>query len=351
MYYSQAAPLAIYVQGEFGKGHSKTAEGVIRYGRNPVVAVIDASEAGRPVESVVGIPCAAPIVASIEESLPFKPRALLLGGAWTGGRLPAPWRADIIKALRSGLDVINGLHDFLDEDEEIRAEAERAGRLLLDVRKPPADLPVAAGRALAVPGLTVLTVGSDCSVGKMTTALEVVAGLSAASCRAGFVATGQTGIMIAGRGIAIDRVIGDFMAGAVEAMVVEEGERSDYVLVEGQGSLVHPGFSGVTLALLHGAAPAAMILCHKAGKEFIGETAFRLPSLAKLIEIYESMAAHIRPAPVVGIALNTRGFSDQEARDLIAAAARETGLASCDPVRFGSQPLVDALIQLKERMN
>ena len=192
MYYSQSARLAIYAEGEFGR-HSKTAEGVIAYGRNPVVAVIDSRLSGKTVQELTGIKKAIPIVGSVAEALGHKPEALLLGTAWSGGHLPDHWRADIIYALTNGLDVINGLHDFLADDPQIAEVARQHKRLLLDVRRPPEGLPIGDGKALNTPACIVLSVGSDCSVGKMTVALELTAEAERRGHTAKFVATGQTG--------------------------------------------------------------------------------------------------------------------------------------------------------------
>ncbi|CAN5324695.1 DUF1611 domain-containing protein [soil metagenome] len=349
MYLKPSARLAIYAQGEFGKGHSKTAEGVIRYARNPIAAVIDKSEVGNSVKSATGIECAAPIVASIEEALQHKPDALLLGTAWTGGHMPESWRHDIITALENGLDVVNGLHDFLADDEKIVAAANKNKKLLLDVRRPPDNIPVAAGLARNVAAFTVLTIGTDCNVGKMTTSLELWKEAKNRGIKAEFIATGQTGIMIAGgSGIAIDRCIGDFMAGAAEQMVVEAAKDHDLILVEGQGSLAHPGFSGVTLALMHGSAPKAMILCHKATKKWICElTDFPLPDLNQLIKMSEAIVDYVQPAKVIGIAINTVGLTDEEAKSVVDRARKETGLPCTDPVRFGATELVDAIEKAK----
>ncbi|HEY9732753.1 MAG TPA: DUF1611 domain-containing protein [Drouetiella sp.] len=345
MYLKPSARLAIYAQDEFGKGQSKTAEGVIRYARNPIAAVIDKSEAGNSVKSATGIECAAPIVSSVQEALQHKPDALLLGAAWTGGQLPDSWRDDIILALENGLDVVNGLHDFLSDDERIVEAANKNKKLLFDVRRPPDNIPVAAGLARNIDAFTVLTVGTDCNVGKMTTSLELWKEAKNRGVRAEFIATGQTGIMIAGgSGIAIDRVIGDFMAGAAEQMVLAAAKDHELILVEGQGSLAHPGFSGVTLALMHGSAPKAMILCHKATKKWICQlTDFPLPNLAPLIKMSEAIVEYVQPAKVIGVAINTVGLTDEEARRVIADAKAETGLPCTDPVRFGAAELVDAI--------
>ncbi len=352
MYYSQTARLAVYAEGEFHKGKSKTAEGVIRYAPNPIVAVIDSSQTGKRVNDVItGVKCDAPVVSSVEEALQFKPDALLLGTAWAGGEMPDRWRPDIIRSIEGGMDIINGLHDFLSDDPDIVASAKAHGRKLLDVRKPPEDLPVAAGLVMsACQGHIVLTVGSDCSVGKMTASLEIQKSAKARGIKAGFVATGQTGIMICGTGIAVDRVIGDFMAGAVEQMVVEsDKEGNELILIEGQGSLVHPGFSGVTLALLHGACPTTMVLCHKATKKKIVDTNFDIPPLSKLVSLYEQMASWMRPAKVVAVAVNTVGLSDEEADAYVKNVEKETGLPCCDPVRHGADILLDAIVADREK--
>ncbi len=349
-YYDLSSKLAIYVPNALGTNKAKTAEGVLRYGSNPILAIVDASKVGLNVKDVTGIASDAPVVASIDDALALKPDALLLGTAWAGGGLPEEWRADIIKSIEAGLDIINGLHDFLSDDPEILAAAQKHGTKLLDVRRPPDDLPVGKSLAVNVPAFTVLTVGSDCSVGKMTTSLEIAKIAKERNKKAAFVATGQTGIMICGTGIAIDRVIGDFMAGAVEQMVLEAAEGNEYVLVEGQGSIVHPSFSGVTLALMHGACPQAMILCHNASRSKIKGLQQDLLPLSELVEIYERMCAYLRPSKVVGVAFNTYGMTEDEAMAAISSASQNLGLPVCDPVRQGAAVLFDAIEKYKESM-
>lgn len=359
MYLEESARLALYAPGEFGKGSSKTAEGVLRYGRNPITCVIDESQAGKTIEDITRIKSDAPIVATVEDALALGADALLLGTAWNGGAMPPAWRKDIVKAIAGGLDVVNGLHDFLEHDPDIVAAAQKHGRRLFDVRKTPDNLPVASARVLDprhnknMSALVVLTVGTDCSVGKMTTALEMQKSAARAGKKAAFVATGQTGIMICGRGIAIDRVIGDFMAGATEQMVLAEIEGVDAVLVEGQGSLAHPGFSGVTMALVHGACPHAMILCHTPSRKAIKGTdpAIAIPDFGRLIETYESMAGYLRPAKIIGIALNTKDLDEEQARNIISRYENETGLPATDPVRFSADVLWQAVQNFSSRSN
>jgi len=350
MYLSPNARLAVYAEGEFGKGHSKTAEGVLRYAQNPIAAVIDSTCAGQTIASQVGIDCLAPIVASVEDSLKFQPDAMIIGTAWTGGHLPSTFRKDILVALNAGMDIVNGLHDMLGDDPEIAQAAKEMGRTLYDVRRSPDKLPVGAGKARSIDAFTVLTIGTDCNVGKMTSSVELVNEARRRGYKAQFVATGQTGIMVAGGfGIAIDRVIGDFMAGATEQLVLEAAPGQDFVIVEGQGSLAHPGFSGVTLSLMHGAAPHAMILCHKSTKRIICELEdFPIPDLNRIIEVSETMASFVYPAKVIGIAMNTVGLTDDEARAAIEEARQVTKLPADDTVRFGSGELLDAIIAAKE---
>lgn len=259
--------LAILAEGAFEPLGAKTAVGVLRYRPGEVAAVVDSTRAGRTAAECVGCGGAVPVVASVAAAAAHGADSLLIGIAPQGGTLPPPWRAAVLDALARGWDVLSGLHAFLADDAEFAAAAARGGGALLDVRRPPAERPVAAGRAAEVPALVVLTVGTDCNVGKMTAALEIAGALRARGVRAAFVATGQTGIVIADRGAPVDAVAADFVAGVTERLVLEAARDADVVLVEGQGSLFHPAFSGVTLGLLHGACPAALVLCDQHGRE------------------------------------------------------------------------------------
>ena len=342
--------MVILAEGAFGLFGSKTGVGAIRYIPRQVVAVIDSTKRGRTVEEVIGCGDGIPIVASLEESLGYQPNTLLVGIAPRGGILPPLWRDIIRTALENGLHVISGLHIFLSEDPEFSLLARQQGLLITDLRKPPAAFPVASGAAASVAATVVLTVGSDCDTGKMTVTLE----LFKAAVDRGWVAdclpTGQTGMLILGKGLAVDRVAGDFMAGAVEQMVMESAQDHAWIFVEGQGSLVHPGYSGVTLALLHGCAPRALVLCHQPSRrsigEYLGETAFPILPLARLVGLYEEMAGYIRPAQVAAIALNCFDLSLEETVEVIARIEVETGIPTTDCIRFGPDKILDALERL-----
>ena len=329
--------------------HGKTATSLLRYRPKDIVAVIDSQHAGETTEAVLGLAGETPIVRDMEEALEFRPTELLIGVAPTGGALPDEWRGQILNAIRHGVHIVSGLHHMLSEDEEFAREAAQHGSKLVDVRRPP-KLTSVARLAPRRPESTVVTfVGSDCAVGKMTAALETVAEARQRGLLAAFVATGQTGIMIEGSGIAVDRVIGDFMAGAVEQLVVDAAASADWVFVEGQGSLLHPGYSGVTMSLLHGSAPDAMILVHPPGRESIDEYSLPIPPLRDLVRVYEQAAAWVRPAPVAAIALNTRELDESRARTAVERAEEETGLPATDPVRFGARKLVDAVVSLRSQ--
>ncbi len=352
--------LVILAEGNFGFHHGKTAMGVIRYGREPVVAVIDSTQAGRNVREWLGDSGRfdIPIVASLSDALGFLPRAtaLLVGIAPTGGRLPDDWRATILAAIRSGLDIRSGLHTFLGDDPEFAEAARAAGVAIVDYRRPPERQVTAAGRRHRAGSRVVLTVATDCAIGKMSVALELRRAAVAAGRSAAFVPTGQTGIMIEGWGVAVDRLVADFLQGTTE-WLVEEGEaRGDWVFVEGQGSLDHPAYSSVTLGLIHGATPHAMVMVHKPGLamhdfDHLPEASFPIRPLPEFIALHEQMAALVAPSKVVAVALNTSLIHDEgEARRIIAATADETGLPVDDPVRFGPEALWSSIEAAVDRL-
>jgi uncharacterized NAD-dependent epimerase/dehydratase family protein len=332
--------LLILAEGFSGDPHyGKTARGVLAYGERPVVALLDSERAGEEQSGV-------PIVATVEEAMGYEPTTALVGVATAGGRFPPAWRELLGQAISSGLDVENGLHQFLADDDELSALAREHGVELRDLRRPPAGLNVPTGRNLELPTRNVLTVGSDCAIGKMTVSLELDRAAQRRGLASRFVPTGQTGIAIAGWGIAVDAVVSDFLAGAAEQLLVEGHERGGELLwVEGQGALTHPAYSGVTLGLIHGCAPHALVLCHQAGtSEVEGYPGHPLLPLPELVELHERISLPARKANVAAIALNTRTLGEAEARAAVEQAAAETGLPADDPVRFGADRLLDAVL-------
>jgi uncharacterized NAD-dependent epimerase/dehydratase family protein len=332
----------LLAEGFSGDPHyGKTMRGVLRYRRDDVVAILDSTRAGETEEGV-------PVVRSVEDSLELGPTTALVGVATQGGRFPPEWVAILRACVEHGLDVENGLHVFVGDDAMLRELADRRGVELRDLRRPPAELSIATGENLSVDATIVLTVGSDCAIGKMTVSLELDLEARRRGLRSVFVPTGQTGMVIAGWGIAVDAVVADFIAGAAERLVVDGHERGGELLwVEGQGSLLHPVYSGVTLGLYHGSAPHLLVLCHEAGRteiEGAGGGPHPIPPLRELVELHERLALPVRPARVAAVALNTRELREEEARAAIATAEDETGLPADDPVRFGAAKLLDAVL-------
>jgi uncharacterized NAD-dependent epimerase/dehydratase family protein len=332
----------ILAEGKSGDAHyGKTMRGVVEYGPHPTVAIVDSERSGETYHDI-------PIVASGVEGMAYGPSTALVGVATQGGRFPPAWRDLLKESIRAGLDLENGLHEFLSQDEELVALAREHGVELRDLRKPPPDLNVPTGENLRVASKIVLTVGSDCAIGKKTVAIVLDREARARGLESVFVPTGQTGIAIAGWGIAVDAVAADFIAGAAERLVVEGKRRGGELLfVEGQGSLVHPAYSGVTLGLLHGSAPHAFVLCHRAGAQVVeGYPDHPLPPLSELINLHERASLALRPAAVAAIALNTRDLSEKQAHAAAAEAQAETGLPADDPVRFGAATLLDAVLRV-----
>lgn len=337
-------------EGNFSLRNSKMTTGVLRYGYHESVAVIDSQYVGKTAQEVVGCGGNVPVVASLADAMKYRPEALLIGITPTGGRLPEPMKTLCLEAISLGLDVYAGLHDFLTDDEELVAAAQKHNVKLWDIRKPPKQMPVGGGLCRWAKSYISLMVGSDCAIGKMTVALEIDREAKRRGVKSEFVATGQCGIAIAGWGSPIDAIPGDFMAGMVERDVMSV-DGADLILVEGQGSLLHPGFSSVTLALLHGAIPHSLILCHQTSRKEVSKIKdVPIPPLPEVIEPYIRLASPFRKPEFIGVCLNTSGTSEEEARAAVAEAEKTCGVPASDPVRFGAGKLVDALIEHRRKL-
>ena len=335
----------IYAERQFGTPASKTGNSVIRYSTDHVAAVLDSQQAGKRVGDVLGYGGEIPIVASIEAGAALGADALLVGIAVAGGGIPAEAHDAIRRSIESGMDIWNGLHSFVADDPELGPLARARGVTLHDVRRPPRDLPVGAGRVRELDQTVVLAIGTDANIGKMTVMLQLQAALRERGARAQFAATGQTGIFIEGWGVCVDAVVADFIAGAAEAVTIQAARDADIVLVEGQGSILHPGYSGVSLGLLHGSLPHALIACHQPTRDtFRHNPWLRIPPLTDVIALHEGMAAPLRPARTIGVSLNTVDLSDRDARSVITRVAEETGLPTTDPVRYDVAPLAEAVM-------
>ncbi|WP_049969705.1 DUF1611 domain-containing protein [Haladaptatus cibarius] len=325
-------------------GRAKTAVGILRYADYEVEAILDHDRPGERVSDHLPDVQDAPIVAGMDDVGDVD--ALIIGIAPIGGGFDDSWRDDIRTALSRGCDVISGLHYFLENDEEFARLAEENDCEIWDVRKPHDDLTVGQGIANEVDAEIVLTVGTDCSVGKMTVTLELLEAAEERGINAEFIPTGQTGIMIDGWGNPIDRVVSDFTAGAVEEMILERGNDYDYLFVEGQGSIVHPAYSAVTCGILHGSMANKLVLCHEAGKEVIHSyESFSLPSIEEYVSLYENLARPVQEAEIVAGALNTSGIEgDESARDAVESYESELGRPATDLVRFDADDVLEAIL-------
>ncbi|MBY8823835.1 DUF1611 domain-containing protein [Sphingomonas colocasiae] len=261
-------------------------------------------------------------------------RALVLAMASIGGGIREAWIPCLLEALEAGLDIVSGAHDRLSADPRLQIAAERLGRRLIDIRTPPADLPIGNGRPRT--GKRLLTVGTDCALGKKYTALSLAAAFRARGLDADFRATGQTGIMIAGSGIPIDAVVSDFVAGAAE-LLSPAADPDHWDVIEGQGSVFHPSYAGVSLGLLHGSQPDILVLCHAHGREnIVGLSGYPLPSIGEAVSMSVRLARLTNPAArCAGVSLNTAGLSAEAAADAIARCADQWNLPVADPMRPG----------------
>jgi uncharacterized NAD-dependent epimerase/dehydratase family protein len=334
--------IVILTEGHTHPLTAKTARSVIRYRGEEVIAVLDSTEAGKTSGQLLQVGGDLPIVASLAEAAGAD--TLLLGIATQGGRIPAAWRPTLLEAIDRGMDVISGLHDFLSDDPEITAAARQRGVEIVDVRKN-RHRSVANRRGIRPDCLRVHTVGNDCNVGKMITSFEITRAVRERQLDAKFIATGQTGIMIEGDGCPIDCVVADFVNGAAEQLVLDH-QHHDVLVIEGQGCIVHPRYSAVTVGLLHGALPQALILCYEAGRTTFGTMDYvAIPALETIRDLCESMASAARPCRVIGISMNSRNLTAEQAEAERADIRDRFGLPVCDVVRHGPDELADAVVR------
>ncbi len=360
---SASAPLVLLLHGGLDNLSGKTGLALLRYRPGPILAVVDPAHAGADLQAVTGINRAVPIVASMVEALPLlelqgqgSERAVaVVGLAPSGGILPPEMGGDLLLALQAGLNLASGLHSRLGDDPVLAAACRAPGQWIWDLRQEPPGLKVATALAAALPCRRVLAVGTDMAVGKMSACLELAAAAKRKGIDARFVGTGQAGILIAGQGVPLDAVRVDYAAGAVEAAVLAAAlgaGPASLVLVEGQGSLCHPG-STATLPLLRGSQPSDLLLVHRAGQGWVrtrpGAAAVAIPPLAEVIAAYEAVAALGRPAGaapprVRAIALNTAGLDPAAAATALDQCQDSTGLVCDDPVRHDGSKLITALL-------
>src|SRR5690606_1259440 len=273
-------------------------------------------------------------------------RSVVIGVANIGGELKRSWVSGRLAALEEGLDIVSGMHMRLGDVPDLRAAANRLGRRLIDVRTPPPGIPIATGRKRS--GKRLLTVGTDCALGKKYSALAITRAMRVRGIDADFRATGQTGIMIAGSGVPMDAVISDFAAGAAE-ILTPDAAADHWDVIEGQGSLSHPSYACVSLALLHGSQPDAIVVCHEPGREHIvGTDGYALPGITETIDLNLRLGSRTNSAiRCAGVALNTSRLTEQAARQMMADEAARVNLPVADPIRGGAEfeALVDSCLE------
>lgn len=323
--------------------HGKTGLAFLRYAQADIVAVIDAESAGESLRQLTGINQDIPIVASVSEVLTYNPDVLLIGIAPSGGKLPPAWKEEVDGAIASGLSVVNGLHTPMTSEYTNL----HPGQWVWDIRREPPGLTIASAQARSLACTRILTVGTDMAVGKMSTSLEIYRAAETRGINTEFVATGQGGIAITGQGIPLDAVRVDFAAGAVEKIVMKLGRQCDLLIVEGQGSLIHPG-STATLPLIRGSQPTGLILVHRPGQKHINNLPdVLIPSLPEVVHLYETVAStggNFGKVAVKAIALNTFHLDEAAAKKAIEETQQITGLPCTDAVRFNADYLLDACL-------
>ncbi len=345
--HSAGRRLIILTEGHSEPITAKTGVCVIRYCSEDVAAVFDRGERGRTAGDLLGVGGSIPVIGRLEDAPDAT--ALMIGIAPSGGRIPAAWREIILQAIERGLDIISGLHQFLGEDPEFAHAARRKGVQLIDVRRNN-ERDCATREGIRDDCLRIHTVGHDCSVGKMVTAIEVTRALQRAGHDAQFVATGQTGILIAGEGLPIDCIVADFVNGAAEKLV-RQNQHHDILLVEGQGTLAHPKYSAVTLGLLHGCMPHGLIMCYEAGRTVMhGMETVSVCSLSHLKTVYEMMANLMGPCRLIGVSMNSRRLDPAAAEVERERVRAELGVPVCDVFRHGADDLAKAVLNLKSEL-
>lgn len=332
--------VAILLNGGTKGHHGKTGLAFLRYSQNEIVVVIDSETAGQSLVELTGIEREVPLVKNIQAALAYTPDTLLIGIAPSGGQLPANLLSEIETAVAAGLSIINGLHTPLNP----RFPQLQPQQRIWDLRQEPPGLTIGRGQARSVAAERILTVGTDMGIGKMSTSIELHRTALERGINAEFMATGQAGVAIANRGIVLDAVRVDFAAGAVEQTILQLGQDRDLIVIEGQGSLLHPG-STATLPLIRGSQPTGLVLVHRAGATHIYDLPHvSLPPLPEVIQLYETVASvGGMGVKVKAIALNTFGMNAIKAQREIESTADLTGLPCSDVVRFGGATLLPAV--------
>ncbi len=321
---------------------NKTGNMLIRYRPDEVVAVIDREKVGSNCEEEVGVGGDTPILANFNAALPLKPDTLVIGNATQGGFITEEYREEIANAINAGCDVISGMHQFLNDDDDLRSRAEKRGVQLIDLRMAPnpPHFPTGSWQNRKIPVL--LIVGTDCDTGKMTTAWELSKRLKDRGRRVEFIGTGQTGILLSGSGVPIDAVKADFMAGEIEYLIDNVPNNTELVIVEGQGALTNQFYAGVTLGLMHGAMPDYMLMTHDPTRD-LDVTDFPMTTMKHVMDLHLDLMKSFKQSRFIGINLLTFAFDNEKALKIIENSRKEFNMETTDLIRFGDKGLLDAI--------
>ena len=333
---------AILCHEAFNYIKNKTGNMLIRYRPDEVVAVIDREKIGSTSEEEVGVGGNTPVLGDFNATLHLEPDTLVIGNATQGGFITDEYKAEIINAMNAGCDVISGMHQFLNDDEELKNIAAQKNVKLIDLRMPPdpPHFPTGTWQNRTVPVL--LIVGTDCDTGKMTTAWEVAKRLQDRGRKVEFIGTGQTGILLSGSGVPIDAVKADFMAGEIEFLIQNTPKDTELVIIEGQGALTNQFYAGVTLGLMHGAMPDYMLMTHDPSRD-LDVTDFPMVSMQHVMDLHLDLMKVFRESKFIGINLLTFAFDEKKALDVIQKSENEFNIPTTDLIRFGDKGLIDAI--------
>ena len=338
--------VAVYMEGHVNSDFGKMGMGVVRYLKNPIIGVIDSKFGGKSMSDFMNTLKDVPILNTLDEAIQRGAEVLVLGIAPSGGKIPESWNFTIEAALKSGLSIVNGLHDLLNPQWKSKIKDPKK-QWIWDVRIPPFTPSIATGQAAKLKNKRVLFIGTDMAVGKMTAGLELYSYLQEKQANVGFIATGQIGITITGKGIPLDAYIVDHACGAVEQIVMQEANKK-ILIIEGQGSLLHPG-STATLPLMRGSCPTHLVLCHRADKNRLRSPEhIVIPDLKEFIALNEALTTVLGTFPkakVIGVAINTSKLSNKQAKKYVSQLSEELGLPVTDPVRYNMKTIGDCILK------
>ena len=339
---SQKKKIVILSHGAFNYIKNKTGNMLIRYRTDEVIALLDRTKSGMTANDELGYGGNIPVLDNFDACIDLEPDTLVIGNASQGGFISDDYRAEVIKAIEFGCDIISGMHHFINDDVEFVQLAEKHNVSLFDLRRPPdpPNFPKGSWHKRKIPVL--LIVGTDCDTGKMTTAWEVSERLKSRGRKVEFIGTGQTGILLSGAGVPIDAVKADFMAGEIEHLIDKVSEDTELIIVEGQGALTNQYYAGVTLGLLHGAMPDYMLMTHDPARE-LDVTDYPMATMRLVMDMHLDLMSNFKKSKFIGINLLTFKLSDEDAKKEIDKVKEEYSMATTDLIRYGSNELIETI--------